>query len=186
MRLTSIWQIVFSARCINRKQMPDNSIVIKTKMTQQDFIGANIALAYRRISTKIITAIGVLLLGYIIYLSILYPGATDTYEFIVPIGLILLPVILSYLTARLNYNTSKRSSENIEYIFSDDFFSIKGESFNSQLSWDKIYKVSQTKNWILIWHNRLAATPIPKKDLLRSDIDTLKTILDFHGVKNNL
>ena len=166
--------------------MPDNSITIKTKLTQQDFIGASIALTYKRISTKIITGIGVLFLGYIIYSSILYSGIADTYVFILPIIMMLLPVILSYLTARLNYSTNKRSSENIEYTFSDDFFFIRGESFNSQLSLGKIYKVSQTRNWILIWQNRLIATPIPKRDLLESDIRTLKTLLDFHGVKNNL
>jgi len=166
--------------------MHDNSIVVKTKMTQQDFISASIALKYSRISTKIITGMAVLILGYVTYLSVAYPDMIYFPEFILPVAFIIIPFILTYFSARINYNTSKRLSENIEYIFSDDYFSIKGESFNSQSSWDKVYKVSQTKNWILVWHNRFIANLIPKKDLQETDINTLKTILDFHQVKNNL
>ena len=166
--------------------MPDNTLIIKTKMTQQDFIGASFALRYRRISTKIITGVAVLYLGYNIYLSVIYPDAAYATLFIAPLIIILIPLILSYLSAIVTYKTSKRLAEDIEYTFSDDYFSIKGESFNSQYSWDKIYKVSQTKSWILIWQNSLIATPIPKRDLQESDIRTLKTMLDFHQVKNNL
>lgn len=63
---------------------------------------------------------------------------------------------------------------------------MKGESFNSQLSWDKIYKVTKTKNWLLIWQNRQIANPIPIEDIGEEQISDLKKILDRHNVKNNM
>jgi len=61
-----------------------------------------------------------------------------------------------------------------------------GESFHSQLTWDKVYKVTETKNWILIWQNRQIANAIPKRDVWDGQIEDLKKILTAHKIKNNL
>ena len=94
--------------------------------------------------------------------------------------------LMTYYAARKNYRTNKRISETIEYQFDKDSLIIKGESFNSQLTWDKFYKVTQTKNWILIWQNRQVANPIPKRDIWEGQLADLKLILNEHKVKNNL
>ncbi|MEI9957623.1 MAG: YcxB family protein [Ferruginibacter sp.] len=107
-------------------------------------------------------------------------------QVIVPIVMLSVTPLLTYFTAKKNYNSNQRISEAIEYQFEKDNLIIKGESFNSQLSWDKIYKVTQTKNWILIWQNSQIANPILKRDIWEGEIESLKVILNGHGVKNNL
>ena len=94
--------------------------------------------------------------------------------------------MLTYFGAKKNYKTNQRITENIEYQFGEDNLIVKGESFNSQLTWNKIYKVTQTKNLVLIWQNRQVANAIPKRDIWEGQIEELKIILDRHKIKNNL
>lgn len=164
----------------------NSNMVIKTQLSQKDFINASVVLTFKKISTKLLMAFGILYLLFTIYLAIIDPDDAYFTMFLVPLALIFAPVVMTCFFAILNYKTNRRSGEPLEYILGDDYLSIKGESFNTQLSWEKIYKVTQTKQWIFIWHNRLVANPISKQNLLASDIDSLKTTLDFHRVKNNL
>ncbi|MBL0183120.1 MAG: YcxB family protein [Chitinophagaceae bacterium] len=74
----------------------------------------------------------------------------------------------------------------MEYRFDGSNLVIKGESFKSELSWDKIPKVTQTKNWLLIWQGGQIANAIPKRDIPDGLPAELKAILAKNGVKNNL
>ena len=94
--------------------------------------------------------------------------------------------LMTYLAAKRNFKANRRISEIVQYTFDEQNLTIKGESFNSQYSWDKIHKVSQTKNWLLIWQNRQVANPIPKRDVWDGEMQDLKEILMRHNVKNNL
>jgi hypothetical protein len=161
-------------------------MTIKTQLNRTDYINATLAFRYSRTSAKIITAFGILLAGYMVYLTIIIPDQVDYSIFIMPAIIIVLPLVSSYLMATLNYKSNGRMSEPMEYVFSDDYLSIKGESFTTQFTWEKIYKVTQTNNWLFIWQNRIHANPIPKQSLTSDDIKELKTILDYHQVKNRL
>ena len=76
--------------------------------------------------------------------------------------------------------------ETIEYQFYKEYLVVKGESFSTESTWDKIYKVTQTKNWVFIWQSRQAANIIPRRDIWEGDLTHLKEILEGHKVKNNL
>ncbi len=55
---------------------------------------------------------------------------------------------------------------------------MEGESFNAKLSWNKIYKVKETKNWILIFQSRQVANLILKSDIWDGEMIELKRILN--------
>lgn len=74
----------------------------------------------------------------------------------------------------------------MEYHFEDDQLTVKGESFSSQYTWEKVYKVTETKKWIFIWQSRQIANLIKKRDIADVQISILKEILDRNKVKNNL
>lgn len=120
-----------------------------------------------------------------ILLAVYRPPASFSPAFISLFFLVLLP-LTTYISAKRNFTASKRISEPIEYFFDKDDFSVTGESFNSRVTWDKVYKVTETKNWILIWQNRQVATPAPKWGIVEGQVSDLKQILDNHKVKNNL
>lgn len=77
-------------------------------------------------------------------------------------------------------------SETIAYNFTDTHLGISGESFNSEMTWNKIYKVTQTKSWLLIWQNRQMANAIPLNLVSAEQLAALKEILTKNNTKNNL
>jgi len=162
-------------------------MVIKTKLTKADFINANLALLYKKTSTKVYVALGIITFFYLDIYAAIFLGMDWSFIYIIPpfVFLFLSP-IATWLVANKNYSSSQRITETIEYQFDKDYLLVKGDSFTSQSTWEKIYKVTETKKFILIWQSRAVANIIPKRDIWEGDIIELKEILDSHGVKNTL
>lgn len=160
-------------------------MIIKIRLTEKDYINVSFLLWFKRPYIKIIY--GVLMICILI--SILGGDflEQDFYsDFLIPIVALAILPAFTYLAAKRNYAANPRIKENIEYKFEKDYLFVEGESFKSQLSWDKIYKVTQTKNWVLIWRNRQVANAIPKEDIWEGERAELKNILSAHKIKNNL
>lgn len=156
------------------------------RFTEKDFVQANLALLYQKKSMKFLT----ILLSIFFLISLL--GAILVPEFNSPgQGFIFLVVsmalpILTYFSARKNYRTNQRLTETIEYQFADEYFSVKGDSFSSQVTWNKVFKVTQSKHWIFIWQNRQIANTIPKRIISDTQMTEFKEILRDQRVKNSL
>ncbi len=162
-------------------------MIIKTKLTEKDLINVNFVLLYSKLSVKIFTLIGILML-VVTSVSFFSQSRHSSITTLIATPLIILLgfPLLTYFGSKRSFVTNKRISETIEYQFGKELLFIKGESFTAQLTWDKIYKVSQNKNWILIWQNKQVANVIPKRDIWEGDVIELKEILQTHKVKNNL
>ena len=160
-------------------------MLTKSKLTEQDFIHANFVLQYSKTSIKILTGLICFFL-LITILTVIFLPEVSFSQLIVPLAMLMVIPLMTYFNARRKFTADSRISEAIEYNFDSDYLSMKGESFNSQQTWDKVYKVKQKKNWILIWQNKKIANPIPKRDMWEGQISDLKEILDKHKVKNNL
>ena len=63
------------------------------------------------------------------------------------------------------------------YEFNDETITTTGESFSAKLTWDKIYSVTENKDWVLIWQNQQVANVLPKRDFLNEDLKTFKEIV---------
>jgi hypothetical protein len=158
---------------------------IVTKLSENDVIRFNFYLLYRRWTIRIISAF--MLLD--ILLSILYPKIVEASmpeSLLFPVLFLLVLPLMTYFQAKRNLKTNKRVSEQIEYVFDDKDLIVTGESFNSIMTWDKIFKVTKTKRWILVWQSKNNANLIPLKDIWDGDILNLKEILSRRGVTNNL
>jgi YcxB-like protein len=160
-------------------------MLIKTKLSERDFINASLVLLYTKTSTKVITGIFALFFA-IETLTLASRHTNSFFQIIYPLLLLVFPPGTTYFAAKRAFAANKANGEAIEYDFEEAGISTKGETFNGQASWDTIYKVTQTKNWILIWRDRQVANPIPKKDISDEQAVTLKEILDKNNVKNNL
>ena len=157
---------------------------IITKLTQEDFINVNFVLWFKKRSIKIL--IGIYHFFLLSSLISLASSTTGVFQVVFPLLFMTAVPVLIYFSAKRNYGSNKRVSEAIEYKFDKDALIVTGESLNSQLSWDKIYKVTQTRNWLLIWQNAQVANVIPKRDVWQSHLDDLKDILNTYNVKHNL
>jgi hypothetical protein len=67
-----------------------------------------------------------------------------------------------YRSAKKSFSSNERINEKIIYEFTEDKIKITGETFNSELSWEKTYKILELKNWFLIYQSSLIANVIPK------------------------
>ena len=160
-------------------------MTLKTRLSEREFINSNFVVLYSKLSVKIVT--GIILLFFLAsLLSVLFIPKVSFSQLLVPLAMLAAFPLTIFFAARKNYSDNKRISEYIEYQFEKDNLHIKGESFTTQLSWEKIHKVTQTKNWILIWHNNQIANPIHKRDITDSQISEIKQILDEKKVRNNL
>lgn len=161
-------------------------MIIKTKLSEKDLINVNFLLLYSKLSIKIFTGIIIVLLALSIVPSLSQSDHSSSTGIITPIVMLIGFPLFQYFASKRLYNSNKRISETIEYQFGQDLLFIKGESFSAEFTWDKIFKVSKTKNWILIWQNKQVANVIPRRDIWEGDITKLKEILQTHHVKNNL
>jgi hypothetical protein len=161
-------------------------MIIESKLSERDLVNASFVLLYSKIYTKITTAIFSLFLFAAILVAIFRPVYSSFQELFIPVLLLIIRPATTYYTVRRNFSSNKRSGELIAYHFGEDYLSMKGESFTIELSWDKIYKVTQSKNWVFIWQNERFANVLPKRDIWEEQIDQLKEILQKHLVKNTL
>jgi hypothetical protein len=163
-----------------------DKIILTTKLTIDDYIKVNYHLLYRKSSIKFLTGIGLFMLILILFT---FNSFAEFPWFQLAFGLFLtvgLPVSI-YFSARRNYKSNGRISETIIYEFDKENIQLTGESFNSKLTWDKIYSVTENKDWILIWQNRQVANVVPKRDFTEGQLQAFKDIVRSHGgLKNRL
>lgn len=158
---------------------------ISTKLTAKDIVLFNLLTFYKKWFVILISALMLLDL----LLTLFIPTRAGRYtsgSILMPLIILAgLPLFISIM-AIVNFKNSKRLSETIEYQFEENYLNVIGESFKSQMSWEKLHKVTKTKHWILIFQTRQIANLIPLRDIWAGDILHLKSILDLKNVKNNL
>lgn len=136
----------------------------------------------------IITIIGMAMLAMtFIYLANIAPAIFAKNYSLLPnlvLGLcfvVVMPLSI-YFTAKKSYATTERLQEEIEYTFTNETMTLTGESFKTEMSWEKTYKIEELQNWFLIFHSKKIANLIPKSDLTPGQVLQLRTLLK--GVKN--
>lgn len=161
-------------------------IVLTTKLSIEDYIKVSYHLLYRKWAVKFMTGIGLFMLILILFS---FDSFTQFPWFQLIFGLFLtvgLPISV-YFSAKKNYKSNGRISEYINYEFEKDNIQITGESFNSRLTWDKLYSVTENRDWILIWQNRQVANVVPKRDFKDGELQVFKNIVKSRrGLKNKL
>lgn len=160
-------------------------MIIKTKLSENEYINASVATILSRKYSKLFMLVFLIILATNIFTS------TVTKDSLIPT---ILPPILIFgvmfflfrYSLKKAYQKNYRASENIEYNFTDAHLLITGESFTSEMTWNKIYKVTKTKNWLLVWQSSQIANAIPLRLVSSEDLSELKDIIQKNNIKNNL
>lgn len=168
--------------------MNADKIYLNTQLTLDDYIKGSFHLTYSNRVIKISVGVGIFIL--LSFLSVLSINAfTEFPWFQLTIGLYLtigLPISV-YFSAKKNYNKHPRIKESIQYVFDNETFYSKGESFEATLTWDKIYKITESENFIFIWHSQQVANIIPKRYFKEGEFDAFKQIVKlYRTIKNKL
>ena len=161
-------------------------MIIKSKLVEKDFINVNFMLLWDRNLIKAFAGIvGVMFV--ISVFGILF--VKELSDMSIPWGLFIFPVVVigvTYFNAKRTFAANSRIAETIEYGFTNEKFTVTGESFNANFAWGKLRKVTKSKKWILVWQSPQSANPIPLQSFDQLQLDELKEILENNKVKNNL
>ncbi len=160
-------------------------MTVTVKLSQSDFLKANLAVLSKRPLFLLIMCCMLFIVGSNSVMAI-GRGKSALPELLPALIVVIIFGSLMYFGIRRSYTGNKRAGETIAYSFADENLVIQGESFRSELSWDKVYKVSTSKNWLLVWQNRQIANAIPKASIPEGGLTVIKNVLDKNGVKNNL
>jgi len=141
-------------------------MTVKTKLQFKDYIRLIFLMTYRRPLIVLLSCVG---FTFLIPSVQYFAGLEKLFEkppflqLIIGLSLVILLPVTIYWIARKSYFLSKSLQEDdITYEITDDKLKIIGESFNSELSWDKIYKVTEFRNWILIFQYEYKTIMMPK------------------------
>ncbi len=158
---------------------------IVSKIAEKDYISALFTILWSKRSIKYCTIIFLL-----IFISSFFNVAVlKTADPITPLFPLLFLIVFSgsiYLGAKRTFKTDARVRETIRYVFDDAKLIIQGESFESILSWDKVYKVTRSKHWLLIWQNNVLANTIAMSNLDEQKLNYLRGVLNANKVKNSI
>ncbi|MBC3541124.1 YcxB family protein [Rufibacter sediminis] len=163
-------------------------ISLTTQLSEQEYIKANLYLVYRKWTGKFFLGMGLFTLLCVLFLY--FTGAlTDIpwvgllFGFYFTLGF---PGQI-YFAAKKSYKTDKRVSEPMVYDFNRENIQITGESFQTKLSWDKVYSLTESKAWVLLWSTPQVANIIPKRDFSPAQLRFFKEIAQAQkGPKNFL
>jgi hypothetical protein len=91
------------------------------------------------------------------------------------VALIPLAVLRS---ATANYRSSKHMHETVTYEFTPSMITITGETFNTTMKWESLHKVSEARDWFLLYTNKTNAMLILKRHFgSPQDLTTFRQML---------
>jgi hypothetical protein len=153
---------------------------LRVKISFEEYLRLLYILMYSQPLLIFIVLVDLVLLGWIIgYYQKLLPVSEPSYfQFItVAIITILQPLGIFYVIWR-NYHSSSHLREPLEIQFTPTIIKVWGDSFYTELKWEKIFKVEELNNWFLIYQNNLSAVIIPKKVFSETQCDEFIALLD--------
>jgi hypothetical protein len=147
---------------------------IRHQLSKEEFIQLNLAMLFRRPYAYVTIGIGLLAIF------------SNPKNFLIGLIMIAWLPVLTVIGAMMSFKPGNRLRENILYQFTQDKFSMSGDTFSQEVIWQQIHQVKKTRNWILIFVSPKIANGIPKKELVDVQLEDLRLILNANGVKNNL
>jgi hypothetical protein len=160
---------------------------ITSHLKYPEFFKMQFRFRYSKVWLQIVTVVGLLFfIAYVIALNFYHYDFWNTQ--IVCVGFmftyfaVVFPLLSLYMI-RKSFKGNLRIQEPTIYRFSEQCISCAGESFSSNYTWDKLYKIQTFSGWLLIYHNSLGYSIVklqPEDDL---NILTLKEFLKQKNYK---
>jgi hypothetical protein len=140
-------------------------MIIKSKITFNEYRNLLFGLAYRKPVMKILLCVALLMIIWIsgYHLHILSVPKPEIYQYITLTLITIVQPLVIFMTIKRNYNSSNHLRERLELEFTQMEIKIRGQSFYTELAWNKIFKIDEQNKWFLIYQNNLSAIIIPKK-----------------------
>lgn len=159
-------------------------ITVKTQIAFRDFLMFNL-------KTSLIRFMVFPLIVLFFFIADFYNAERDDHEiyrqviicwFIFSIFL----VIRSYFSVKNAFFSNKNVQETITYTFTEEKICVEGETFDTDFTWDTVYKVKENKDWFLIYQSAQVMNMVPKKYFTREQIPELRNMVKTNHIKARL
>ncbi|AZB30437.1 YcxB family protein [Chryseobacterium balustinum] len=159
-------------------------MTVKTHITLKDFLNFNIKNSLPRI----------IIFSFIILIFLglnFYNTERDTENILQSASIwfaavFVFIIIRSYFRLKNAFYSNKKIQEEIVYTFTDEKVQTKGETFEGDFAWNTVYKIKETKDWLLIYQSKMTMNMVPKKYFSQSEIIELRKIIEKNNVKAKL
>ena len=124
------------------------------------------------------------------YLNIFNNYTTPSEDFpTFGIFIVLFPLFICfsiYKSTKKQINGNPRLKEDISYIFSNEYFQEKGETFEVKHFWKNLTKIVEKKDMFLFYTNKNRAIILQRVDLNNNQYNELKHLFNSIDIKNSL
>jgi len=159
-------------------------MTVKTHITFKEFLNFNIKSSLPRI----------IIFSFIILIFLvlnLYNTENDTQNILQSASIwfaavFVFIIIRSYFRLKNAFFSNKKIQEEIVYTFTDEKVQTKGETFEGDFAWNTVYKIKETKDWLLIYQSKTTMNMVPKKYFSDSQISELTNMIKKSNVKAKL
>lgn len=159
-------------------------MTVKTHITFKEFLNFNIKSSLPRI----------IIFSFIILIFLvlnLYNTENDTQNILQSASIwfaavFVFIIIRSYFRLKNAFFSNKKIQEEIIYTFTEEKVQTKGETFEGDFAWNTVYKIKETKDWLLIYQSKITMNMVPKKYFSDSQISELRNIIKKSNVKAKL
>jgi hypothetical protein len=143
-------------------------MTVETKLDFNKYLKLRMILLFRRPASIIFTISGLLMFIYaILHLSgLALPSVNLSDSALIILGFVLVflrPLAVYYSTKKLYSSNAGGLQETKVYEFTQEYFKITANTLNAELKWERVHKITELKDWILIYQNSFVASPIPKE-----------------------
>ena len=159
-------------------------IQINYKLTEPEIYQGLLEISKSRVITNVMRIVGFVLLAVMLFITTasIRSGVFNVSPgFVFPIFLSLYLIFLSEITARFQAPSLVKKknpfTEEVKVKIYETGFSVKGETFNNQLSWDKLNAIVETPDFFLLKETEVLATVLPKRVFTAEDISEFKNVV---------
>ncbi|QQQ29995.1 YcxB family protein [Chryseobacterium indoltheticum] len=159
-------------------------MTVKTHITFKEFLNFNIKSSLPR----------TIIFSFIILIFLvlnLYNTENDTQNILQSASIwfaavVVFIIIRSYFRLKNAFFSNKKIQEEIIYTFTEEKVQTKGETFEGDFAWNTVYKIKETKDWLLIYQSKTTMNMVPKKYFSDSQISELRNMIKKSNVKAKL
>ena len=101
------------------------------------------------------------LIGITMLTVLLFKGEWNWFTLFILFFLLYLPIGV-FRSARKLFDSSKMLHEQLSYTFTAESIVAAGQTFNTTIKWESLFKTKETRQWFLLYTNAQAAMVVPK------------------------
>ncbi len=139
-----------------------------SKLDFKEYLKANYLINYSRPFMVIMTILGVILTLMGLFNLGFHGNLTDKqlwFQLVLGLYFVFFIPSILYFKSKKNFNGPGRLTERMFWAIDPEWITVKGESFETKMTWDKMIKVIENKDVFLVYQSKLMAHIVSKKEM---------------------